>query len=160
VLRQSHTGLLGQAAVWLRQSLDRSPGQPMARLHLGRTQTLRGEHQEAEQLLLDATKAQDGAIGYLAWLFMGALYERLNRQEPALDAYRRATERFPLGQAAMIAQGAVLARLGQGTEAAAILETLLATDAGRRHDPWRQYFFEPAGRADARLDAIRRQVRQ
>lgn len=160
VLRRSHAAHLNQAASWLRQSLERSPDQPMARLHLGRVQTLRKEDADAERQLIEATRTADAAIGYLAWLFTGALDERQQRLEPALDAYRRATERFPLGQAACIAQSALLARLGRGSESAAILQALLAADPDRRHDPWRQYFFDPPGRADARLDAIRRQVRQ
>lgn len=158
-IRRRRTFRLNRALDWVRGSLDVMPGDRLARLHAGRIQMLRNEPGDAARELGHAATSRDDAIAYLAWLFTGALHEQKHEFEQAADAYRRADGRFPGGQAAQVALSEILHRTGRGEEALAVLRKLLEGEAEARLDPWWYYFFEQPGRADERLDGIRKQVR-
>ena len=153
-------GLLNDAAGWLREALERDDTMLMARLHLGRVETLRGNEKDGLvhlERVLSATT--DPATAYLAALFSGAAHERLRRPDAAEASYRQAIARFPAGQAAYVALSEVLQRSGKTAESRAVLQSLLDAKAGSVREPWWWYLAEPPGVADERLAELRREVR-
>ena len=91
-------GMLNDAAEWLREALERDGTMLMARLHLGRVETLRGNEQDGLVHLERVVSATtDPATAYLAALFSGAAHERLRRPDAAEASYRQAIARFPVG---------------------------------------------------------------
>jgi hypothetical protein len=152
-------GRLNDAARWLQETLDKDSTNVMARLHLGRVQTLRGNERDGIkhlQQVLNATS--DDATAYLAAIFIGAAYERDKRLEEAADSYRQANARFSRGHAAPLALSAVLQRSGHGDESRSILLGLVMEASGTIRDPWWWYLYEPPGVADERMALLRAEV--
>lgn len=159
-LKRRRAGRLNRAAGWLRESLEGDPSNMVARLHLGRVQTLRNQNDDALRLLQQAGASEDAATAYLAALFTGALHERLRRLDDAAAAYRIAVERLPASHAAYIALSAVLQRSGRGDESRDVLRRVLdATEASRR-EPWWSYFFEPSSVMVPQFDRLRRESQE
>ncbi len=158
---QRRTGLLNAAAGWLREAVERDDTMLMARLHLGRVETLREREKEGLVHLEHVrTASTDPATAYLAAIFSGAAYERLRRLEAAEASYRDAIARFPDGQAAWVALSELLQRSGKAAESRAMLHDLLLGRPGLTLEPWWFYLAEPPGLADERLAGLRREVRQ
>jgi tetratricopeptide (TPR) repeat protein len=151
---------LNRAAGWLHESLQGDPLNILARLHLGRVQTLRRRSDDALKLLQEAAASEDAATAYLAILFTGALHERQGRMDAAAHAYRTGIERFPLNHAAHIALSAVLQRSGRWDESRDVLRRVVDAAAASRREPWWSYFVEPSNVNLARLDLLRREARQ
>jgi Flp pilus assembly protein TadD len=173
--QQWRTGLLNDAARWLREALapqraqdarwgpreERERALLMARLHLGRVETLRGHEKDGlVQLELVFNAATDDATAYLAALFSGAAHERMRRPDSAETSYRQAIDRFPEGQAAYVALSEGLQRSGRTDDARTVLHRLLDGKAGPIREPWWWYLTESPGVADERLAGLRREVRQ
>jgi tetratricopeptide (TPR) repeat protein len=172
--QQRRAGFLNDAARWLREALARQRAQDarpgshlegdntllMARLHLGRVETLRDNEKDGlahlEQIF---TATGDADTAYLAALFSGAAHERLRRPDAAEASYRRAIERNPAGQAAYIALSEVLQRTGRPVESRAVLHTLLETKGASVGEPLWWYLVDPPGVPDERLGGLRREVR-
>jgi tetratricopeptide (TPR) repeat protein len=173
--QQWRAGLLNDAARWLREALasqraqdvrwgphaERARTMLMARLHLGRVETLRGHEKDGlVQLELVFKEATDDAIAYLAALFSGAAHERTRRHDAAETSYRQAIARFPSGQAAYVALSEGLQRSGRTDESRTVLHSLLDGKAGPIREPWWWYFAESPGVADERLAGLRREVQR
>jgi tetratricopeptide (TPR) repeat protein len=172
--QQWRAGLLNDAARWLREALapqraqDARWGPPLeregamliARLHLGRVETLRGHEKDGlVQLELVFKAATDDATAYLAALFSGAAHERMRRPDAAEASYRQAIDRFPSGQAAYVALSEGLQRSGRTDDSRRVLHSLLDGKAGPIREPWWWYLAELPGVADERLVELRREVR-
>ena len=154
-------GMLNDAAGWLREALERDNTMLMARLHLGRVETLRGNEQDGLVHLERVVGATaDPATAYLAALFSGAAHERLRNTAAAEASYRQAIARFPVGQAAYVALSEVLQRSGRAAESRTVLQSLLDAKAESVREPWWWYLVEPPGVAEERLNELRRGVRQ
>ena len=151
---------LNASARWLRESIDRDPSSAPAHLHLGRVQALRNETADALRWLQQARASGDGDTAYLAALFIGALYERQQRVEEAEKAYRDAIGRQPLSQAPYVALSGILQRTGRGDEARAVLRRMTESAADDRREPWWWYYLEPRDAVAARLERLRREVRE
>jgi tetratricopeptide (TPR) repeat protein len=158
---QRRARLLNDAARWLREALERDESMLIARLHLGRVETLRSREKDGLVHLERVFSATtDEATGYLAALFTAAAHERMGRLDAAQASYRQAIARFPAGQAAYVALSELLQRAGQVDESRAMLNTLLAGRTESTREPWWWYLADPPGVADERLDALRREVRR
>ena len=158
VLRRS--GLLNDAAGWLREAVERDDTMLMARLHLGRVETLRGREREGlVHLERVRTVATDDAAAYLAAIFSGAANERLRRLDAAEASYRHAMTRFPDAQAAWVALSELLQRSGKTGDSRTVLHGLLLARTGPTREPWWFYLADPPGLPDERLGALRREVR-
>ncbi len=66
----------------------------------------------------------------------------------------------PVGHAAHIGLSEALQRTGKSDESYAVLQSLLQESVGPTDEPLWWYQFEPADVADARLDGLRKEVRQ
>lgn len=159
-LKRHRIERLKRAAGWLRESLEADPANTLARLHLGRVQTLRNENEEALKLLREVAASEDPSTAYLAFLFIGALHEREERLHAAAQAYRAGIERFPLNQVGHIALSALLQRSGRGGESRDVLKHILGATVPSRREPWWTYLLEAPSVNSARLDLLRRESRQ
>jgi tetratricopeptide (TPR) repeat protein len=157
---QRRAARLNDAAKWLREAVDRDGTMLIARLHLGRVETLRSREKDGllhlERVFNGAT---DDATAYLAALFSGAAHERLRRPDAAAASYREAIARFPAGQAAYLALSEILQSSGKTDESRAVLQSLLDGKAGLIREPWWWYLVDPPGLAGERLAGLRREVR-
>jgi len=158
-IQQRRTGYLNDAAGWLRQAAALAPADDQLHVHLGRVLALSGNDDEAAAILTRATQSEDDATGYLAAMFLGGLRERQQRFDEAAAAYRAAIERFPRGHAGYIGLSELLQRGGHADEAAVALRELLKSGASPTREPLWWYQFEPPGTAEARLAALRKDVR-
>ena len=151
---------LNDAAKWLREAVDRDGTMLIARLHLGRVETLRSREKDGlvhlERVFNGAT---DDDTAYLAALFSGAAHERLRRPDAAAASYRQAIARFPAGQAAYLALSEILQSSGKTDESRAVLQSLLDGTAGLIREPWWWYLVDQPGLAEERLAELRREVR-
>ena len=159
-IRRRRAASLNRATGWLRASLARDSANALARLHLGRVQTMRGEDDEARRLLEDVRRSGDPAEVYLATLFGGVAHERQGKLDAAADAYRDAIERQPLGHAAYVALSAVLQRSGRGDESREVLRRAVDAAPRNRRDPLWSYLAEPAAIAVLRFDRLREEARR
>jgi tetratricopeptide (TPR) repeat protein len=159
-LKRRRIAHLNRAAVFLRQSVAADDSNMLARLHLGRVESLRQKNDEALTLLRQAAASQDPAIAYLAFLFTGALYERQGSLPASADAYRAAIDRFPRGHAAYIALSAVLQRSGYADESRAVLGRVVDAAVASRREPWWSYLAEHRSVNVERFDQLRQEARQ
>jgi tetratricopeptide (TPR) repeat protein len=152
---------LNDAASWLRQAADLDPGNDEVLLHLGRVRALRFEDAEALSTLgtvLERTPSNDMAC--LAAIFTGAVHDRRNRLEEAAAAYRAAVDRTPGAHAARVGLADVLRRSGRLDEARRLILALVTERSEKVQEPLWWYILEPPGMADARLAALRAEVRR
>jgi len=152
---------LNDAASWLRQAADLDPGNDEVLLHLGRVRALRFEDAEALSTLgtvLERTPSAD--MAYLAAIFTGAVHDRRNRLEEAAAAYRAAAERIQSAHAARVGLADVLRRSGRLDEARRLILALVTERSEQMQEPLWWYILEPPGVADARLAALRAEVRR
>jgi tetratricopeptide (TPR) repeat protein len=159
-LKRRRAENLNRAAMFLRQSLAADDSNLLARLHLGRVESLRQKNDEALTLLSQAAASQDPAIAYLAFLFTGALHERQGSLPAAADAYRAAIDRFPRGHAAYIALSAVLQRSGHADESRAVLGRVVDAAVASRREPWWSYLAEHRSVNVERFEQLRQEARQ
>lgn len=150
---------LMHAAEWLRDSVDRG-ADSLCRLHGARVLSLLGENRSADPLLAELQDDADDALSYLASIFLGASAERRGDRSMAERCYRDALARFALGQSAQVALSAVLMQQGRTTEAREVLGRALDGEERSRREPWWWYHSEPKVVADARIEALRREVRR
>ena len=156
--RMSH---LNDAAKWLGRATALDPGNDVLRVHLGRMHALRLDDDEALRVLGDVLdRTSDDATAYLAAVFLGGVRERQGRLDQATTAYRTAIARFPRGHAAYVGLSEALQRSGKGDESREVLRTVVSERFGSSQEPLWWYHFEPPGVADARLSALRHEVRR
>ncbi|MEO8522254.1 MAG: tetratricopeptide repeat protein [Acidobacteriota bacterium] len=155
-LRAEH---LAKAAGWLRESLDAAPSRELARLHLGRVQSLREQYESALTLLAPVAASGDAATAYLACLFTGVVHERQGQFDAAAAAYRTAAERWPRNHAADVALSSALRHSGRSVESREALERVVRGRGLDADDPWRSYLIEPLIATLGRLENLRREAR-
>ena len=152
---------LGDAATWLGRAAVLEPGNDEVFLHLGRVRALRFDDAEALSTLgavLERTQSND--LAYLAAIFIGAVLDRQGRLDDAAAAYRAALERVPGGHAGRVGLADVLRRSGRLDEARGLLQALVTERSEGMQEPLWWYILEPPGMADARLAALRAEVRR
>jgi tetratricopeptide (TPR) repeat protein len=112
---------------------------PVAALHLGRIQMLRGNDSEARRHFDTAANDQTSRVTrYLAKLFLGAMDERQSDAEGAAACYREAVASLPDAQSGRLALASLLAHSGHTDEAR---RALANAGSSKTHDPWSTYFF-------------------
>jgi tetratricopeptide (TPR) repeat protein len=152
---------LRDAVSWFGQAAELEPGNDDTLLHLGRTRALRFEDAEALRTLgtvLERTPSDD--LAYLAAIFSAAVHDRLGRLDSAAACYRAALARHPDGHAGRIGLAETLRQSGRVDEARDLLKTLAGEPAERVREPFWWYLLEPPGVADARVAALRAEVRR
>jgi tetratricopeptide (TPR) repeat protein len=111
-----------------------------ARVRLARLRVVI-EDPQAALAALDATVPRDADVDleYLAWLFRAWAFEKLNQQDQAADAYRRALVLRPRAQSATIGLALVAFHAGDRDEARSLAASIWAgtTDTA---DPWWEYW--------------------
>lgn len=150
---------LAEAAEWLLESLDADPSRELARLHLGRVESLREQYESALTLLAPVAASRDAATAYLACLFAGAAQERQGQFDAAAAAYRTAAGRWPRNHAANVALSSVLRHSGRSAESREALERVVRGRGVYADDPWRSYLVEPLMATLGRLETLRREAR-
>ena len=145
---------------WLRRSLELVPTNNMAKLHLGRVLMMRGESREAAEQFHAVAATNEGAMAYLAGIFLAGLHARDGRLAAAESAYRRAIKAFDRGQAAYVGLSDVLQRLKRPEEARTLLGQLLTDAPATRREPWLWYFREPDGVVRERVEALLKEGRR
>jgi predicted Zn-dependent protease len=81
----------------------------------------------------------DRAMGYLHQLFRGHIQLALGHVPVAIDAYRRAIERWPTAQSPSVALMSALLQAGDQVQAEAVAERILTAPADQT-DPWFTYW--------------------
>ena len=158
--QQRRMAWLGEADGHLRKALSLEPSDPLARLHLGRVQMLRGNHGAALKTLEPLmAREQEDRIRYTSALFTGAIYDRQGDLERAQQHYRKASDVIPDGQAAQVALTEVMQRAGKALDAHAAFSAFMAGKRSAR-DPWSFYLHEPIDDAENRWESLRRRVRR
>jgi tetratricopeptide (TPR) repeat protein len=151
---------LNQAAIFFRQSLAADDSNMLARLHLGRVESLGQRHDDALALLQQAAAAEDPATSYLGFLFIAALHERQGALGAAADSYRAAIDRFPRGHAAYTGLSALLQRSGRTDESREVLGRVVDGAVASRREPWWSYLAEHRSLNIDRFDRLRKEARQ
>lgn len=149
-----------RAERWLRRSLELVPRNNMAKLHLGRVLMMRGESRQAAEQFHAVAATNEGAMAYLAGIFLAGLHERDGRLDAAESAYRVAIKAFDRGQSAYVGLSEVLQRLKRSEEARGVLRQLLTDAPATRREPWLWYFREPDGVVRERVDALLKEGRR
>ena len=150
---------LEQAVRWLEQAVSLEPALVEARLRLGRVLYRRGEYDRAAQAL-DAVRqvAPWKELQYLALVFRGMVEAARGSYERAEGFYADARRILPRGQTAAIASAEAAYLRGRVTDAGATIQaTLQQRD---KEDPWWAYISGEAWHFGARLDTLRKYVRQ
>jgi tetratricopeptide (TPR) repeat protein len=151
LVRQSRGGRwsdrdLRRAEERFRRVLGVDPENGEARLRLGWVLVRRGRPDAARPLLEAVVRGPgDEDQRFLGLLFLGAAHEGLKEAEAAVEAYRKATELAPDGQAAHVALARALERVAGEEAARAVVQRFFA-ERGRswvRADPWNDYPFGP-----------------
>lgn len=157
-LRENQYRALIEAARIYRLILSSHPDFLEARLRLGRVLHLNGSARDSrEQLEQVAVRASDGALLYLAHLFLGAVHEQANRLGEAAGEYSAAYAVAPW-QSAVIALIRIEAALGHDDRARALAaEIPPAADPGVT-DPWHSYNLCFTG--PGLLEGLRAEARQ
>jgi tetratricopeptide (TPR) repeat protein len=159
-LKRRRMKALGDAAEWLRASLELDDANELAHLHLGRVESLRDRQDEALALLGRVAGSSDPAVAYLAHLFTGAVHQRRGQLARSAAAYRAAIERFPRSHAAHIALSAVLRTTGQIDESRELVRGVVDGTPASRRDPWWSYLREPTSLNTGRLVDLRTEARR
>jgi tetratricopeptide (TPR) repeat protein len=159
-MRRRRSERMEQAERWLRRSLELVPTNSIAKLHLGRALMMRGESRQAAEQFHVVAATTDGALAYLAGIFLAALHDRDGHLDAAESAYRGAIKAFDRGQSAYVGLSEVLLRLKRPEEARAVLRQLLTDAPATRREPWLWYFREPDGVVRERIDALLKEGRR
>jgi tetratricopeptide (TPR) repeat protein len=151
---------LREARRELSRVVSSAPERQQARVHLGRVLWRLG-FTEAAQRTLEAVLAagSDDRSRYLAHVFLGQVHERKGRTELATQAFRRALEVVPDGQAAALGLAHALLVHGDTIGAASATERALSRKASSL-DPYRDYNADNAGSSHDLFDTLRRESLQ
>ena len=168
---------LGDAEEWLRRARRRGFEGAEIHLRLGNVLGLRGKHQEALPELERAVTlaGEDRLLAYYARMLHGRELEAVGQRQAARSAYEQAGRLFRRAQAPSLALAQLLRAAGDGAAAVTTLQALLArtgegedaaADAGAAppDDPWWMYHVSGGRSADRRFrqlwDSTPRAVRQ
>jgi hypothetical protein len=152
---------LNDAATWLGRAAALEPGNDDVLLHLGRVQALRFEDAASLRTLGSVlTRTRSADTTYLAAIFIAAIHDRQGRRDEAAAAYRKALGHLPGGHAGRVGLAEALRQSGRLDEARGLLQALVTERPGATQEPLWWYLLEPPGEADARLEALRAEVRR
>lgn len=152
-----------QAVERFRAAFELDPALSEAVLRQGRVLWMLGRHADAvdrfERVLRDC---REDRVRYLAYLFLGAEFERRNRSADAMAQYQSALTAQPGAQAARTALAFALQQAGRTDEARQILDAGLRPDApsDMRADPYWTYGFGPAFDVEALFAKLYNGVRR
>jgi tetratricopeptide (TPR) repeat protein len=150
---------LADAEQRYRESLLIEASLDEAHVRRGRVLAQLGRAAEARpELEWAAARSRDPYLRYMAFLFLGRLHEEAGRLDVAVAAYRSAVTEDPGCQAANLALGRALHRLGDASGASAAWSR--ATPVSRRGHPdgWWLYPFGRAHETPAILEALRQEA--
>ena len=150
---------LEQAETYLRQAAALAPELVEARLRLGRVLYRRGDLAGAARELQAARSltSQD-QVRYLASTFLGLVAVARNELDEAERFYADALRLVPGGQSATIARSEAAYLRGRSADAAEMIVSLLQDS--RTNDPWWLYLVGDWWHFEARLLALRSEVRR
>ena len=154
-----------RAETFFRKALDSNPSFAEARLRLARVLQLTNRRRNAivefDTALSNANAVGDRFTAYLAALFKGQALEDAGQLTDAIDAYAQATERYPPGIIARLAQGQALIFAGRTDEGwAAVRSTFSSPADSRVRDPWVLFSTFGFQQTTARLAKMRSLVSQ
>ncbi|MBS1817616.1 MAG: hypothetical protein JSU08_06790 [Acidobacteria bacterium] len=161
-------GRLGTARDELRRardafvrSIEATPDNPEAHLHLGRVLTLLGDAEEAiPHLTAPHDTLPSIRLRYFNRMFLGAGLERVQRFSDAADAYDDAARLFPRAQSPLLARSALARRRDAYEPARDAVARLWALAPGADDDdPWWAYSVAHASGADALVTSVWEAVR-
>jgi tetratricopeptide (TPR) repeat protein len=153
-------GALTEAGKAFEQALATDPTFEEASLHLGRVRYWLGQTGPALQALGPIfAGSRDQERLYLAYLFVGRVHEAAGRTAEAERAYKNAAGVDPDGQAAAMALAHLGLMAGDSGAAREILDQELGRTVPRSHeDPFWNYQFGPARRAEPLFEALRNEA--
>jgi tetratricopeptide (TPR) repeat protein len=144
-----------EAAKRYREAAEQDEVRVEARLRLARVELELGRAEEAVTILDDLLEdLEDDDLRYLAHLFRGRAFERLDRPAEARTAYGLALAVRPRAQSASMALAALLFQTGQRGVAHQIVAELLGR-ANQPDDPWWMYWPADYRRADELMMRMR-----
>ena len=160
VQQQEGQSALLEASKAFEQALATDPSFEEAALHLGRVRFRLGQLGPALQALGPIVAAsRDQERLYLAYLFVGRVHEAATRTAEAEHAYKNAAGVEPNGQAAAMALAHLRLMAGDSGAAREILDQELGRTLPRSHeDPFWNYQFGPARRAEPLFEALRNEA--
>jgi tetratricopeptide (TPR) repeat protein len=153
-------GALTEAGKAFEQALATDPSFEEASLHLGRVRYRLGQTGPALLALGPIVSAsRDQERLYLAYLFVGRVHEAAGRTGEAERAYKNAAGVEPNGQAAAMALAHLRLMAGDSGASREILDQELGRTVPRSHeDPFWNYQFGPARRAEPLFEALRNEA--
>ena len=158
--QQEGQAALLEASKAFEQALARDASFEEASLHLGRVRFRLGQLGPALLALLPLVAAsRDQERLYLAYLFVGRVHEAAGRTAEAEHAYKNAASVEPNGLAAAMALAHLRLMAGDSGAAREILDQELGRTLPRSHeDPFWNYQFGPARRAEPLFEALRNEA--
>ena len=160
-VKRERTELRAAAVSLFERALTLDPALAEAHLRLARLAMDRGDDARAEQELRTVTQAStDPNHVYLVHLWLGDIRERQKQWNAAAESYVEAVKARPDGQSAYVALAHVLHEMGQGVQAAGVMDRWFARGVTSPvADPWWIYPLGLDARLDARFDAIFAEVK-
>jgi len=160
-VRRERTELRAAAASLFERALTLDPALAEAHLRLARLAMNRGDDPGAEQELRTVTQAStDPNHVYLVHLWLGDIRERQKQWNAAAESYVEAVKARPDGQSAYVALARVLHEMGQGVQAAGVMDRWFARGVTSPvADPWWIYPLGLDARLEARFDALFAEVK-
>jgi tetratricopeptide (TPR) repeat protein len=157
-----------QQARWaFGRALERDPNLLEARMRLGRVYWVTNERQRSERELTVALQQAQASgnefVTHLSALFLGELYEEMERMDAAVANFRIAVSVFPHAHTASLALGQALVRTGKGDEGWAIGRQMFGNEGpgvAPAVDPYAIYFAAQSWNGASRLRAMRAALRQ
>jgi tetratricopeptide (TPR) repeat protein len=156
-----------EAEFTLRRVLKQDPSMIEAHLRLGRTLYLLDRNHEAADelnLTLWQARAAHHVFGtYLGQLFLGELREHQGDTPGAIQLYRAALQTLPRSHSAAVALGQALVRSGNGIEGWRVARDMFGDEGlgvAPALDPWSIYRGGQYWQTSARVQAMRRVIRQ
>ncbi len=160
-VKRERTELRAAAASLFERALTLDPALVEAHLRLARLAMNRGDDPGAEQELRTVTQAStDPNHVYLVHLWLGDIRERQKQWNAAAESYVEAVKARPDGQSAYVALARVLHEMGQGGQAAGVMDRWFARGiTSPVADPWWIYPLGLDARLEARFDALFAEVK-
>jgi tetratricopeptide (TPR) repeat protein len=158
--RSRREALRPDAESHLRRALKGDSDLHEGRLRLAHLLMGKGDHAEALALLdVVLAQAHEPDQLYLAHLFQGRVREHQGRMAQALDAYTAAIAIDERWQTARLALGQAHWRMGNASDAVKALHAVVVpAESPAATDPWWAYPWVQRWRADALLEALRKEA--
>jgi len=150
---------LNRAAEEFRKALSLNPELVEARLRLGRLLWRLGRGREARESLQLAVNGSDGALLYLAHLFLGQCLEDDGELPAAIGQYAAAVSLRPDSQVGAVALAHAHSLRGDGEKGREVLDRSLSLSGSRRtQDPYWNYLMGAPDLAEGLIEDLRRET--